>query len=130
MKLLLDTQMLLWAMIWPERLPEKAVRLIDNPDNTLFFSPASLWEVSIKNALNKPAFQVDARMLRKRLLDCGYEELIITGLHTVATGDLPQLHKDPFDRMLLAQSKIDGIKLLTCDDKIAEYPAPVLFIPK
>ena len=130
MKLLLDTQMLLWAMIWPELLPKKAVRLIDNPDNTLFFSPASLWEVSIKSALNKPAFQVDARMLRKRLLDCGYEELIITGLHTVATGDLPQLHKDPFDRLLLAQSKIDGIKLLTCDEKIAEYPTPVLFIPK
>ena len=130
MKLLLDTQMLLWAMIWPELLPEKAVRLINDPGNTVYFSPASLWEVSIKNAQNKPAFQVDARMLRHRLLDCGYEELIINGLHTVATGDLPQLHKDPFDRLLLAQSKVDGIKLLTCDARIAEYPAPVLFIPR
>ena len=130
MKLLLDTQMLLWAMIWPELLPEKAVLLINDPDNTLYFSPASLWEVSIKNAQNKPAFQVDARTLRNRLLDCGYEELIITGLHTVATGDLPQLHKDPFDRLLIAQSKVDDIKLLTCDEKIAEYPTPVLFMPR
>jgi PIN domain nuclease of toxin-antitoxin system len=130
MKLLLDTQMLLWAMFWPELLPEKASQLIGDTGNTLYFSPASLWEVSIKNAQNKPAFQVDARMLRTRLLDCGYEELIINGLHTVATGDLPGLHRDPFDRLLLAQSQVDCITLLTCDARIAEYPAPVLFIPR
>jgi len=130
MKLLLDTQMLLWAMFWPELLPDKARQLIENMDNILYFSPASLWEVSIKNAQNKPAFQVNARVMRSRLLDCGYQELVINGLHAVATGDLPSLHKDPFDRLLLAQSQVDGIHLLTCDAQLAQYPVPMLFMPR
>jgi len=130
MKLLLDTQMLLWAMFWPELLPDESRQFIENIDNILYFSPASLWEVSIKNGQNRPTFRVDARMMRNRLLDCGYEELAINGLHAVATGDLPNLHKDPFDRLLLAQSQVDGIHLLTCDAQIAQYSVPMLFISK
>lgn len=128
MKLLLDTQMLLWATVWPELLPGEARSLIADMDNELYFSPASLWEVSIKNALNRPDFRVDSRVLRRELLDNGYLELPITGVHTTAIADLPSLHKDPFDRLLISQAKSEGLTLLTADETIAKYPAPILFM--
>jgi PIN domain nuclease of toxin-antitoxin system len=130
MKLLLDTQMLLWAVFWPELLPKKARQAIAGDENRLYFSPASLWEVSVKSAQNKPDFQVNARIMRSQLLGNGYEEITITSLHTVAIGDLPLLHKDPFDRILIAQARTENIRLLTSDAKIAEYPAPIEFVPK
>jgi PIN domain nuclease of toxin-antitoxin system len=130
MKLRLDTQLLLWALFWPDLLPQKAWKAIADADNLLHFSPASLWEVSIKNAQNRPDFQVNARIMRRQLLASGYEEIAITSLHTVAIGELPLLHKDPFDRILIAQASTEGICLLTSDAKIAEYPAPIAFMPK
>ena len=130
MKLLLDTQMLIWATVWPERLPKKARQLITNMENELYFSPASLWEVTIKSWLNRPDFQIDARVLRRELLDNGYVELAITGVHTTAIGDLPPLHKDPFDRLLLSQAKTEGISLLTADATLAKYAVPLLFVHK
>lgn len=130
MKLLLDTQMLIWAVVWPELLPKKARQLIADTENELYFSPASLWEVTIKNALNRPDFQIDARVLRRQLLDNDYLELAITGIHTTAIGDLPNLHKDPFDRLLLSQAKTEGITLLTADTILAGYPVPTLHIHK
>jgi PIN domain nuclease of toxin-antitoxin system len=114
----------------PELLPSKARQLIETQDNRLYFSPASLWEVSIKSSQRRPDFQVDARIMRRQLLDSGYEELVITGLHTVAVSDLPDLHKDPVDRILVAQVKEEGIHLLTSDATIAEYPVSVLCVPK
>ena len=128
MKLLLDTQMLIWAAAQPESLPSKARQLIENPDNELFFSPASLWEIAIKSGLNKADFNFDARILRRGLLDNGYKELPISSLHTVGVSDLPLIHKDPFDRLLLAQAKAEGILLLTSDETLSGYPAPVEFI--
>jgi PIN domain nuclease of toxin-antitoxin system len=130
MKILLDTQMLIWAAVWPELLPEKARRLIADADNELFFSPASLWEVTIKHGQHRPDFQIDARVLRRLLFDNGYSELAITGIHAVAVGDLPPIHKDPFDRLLLAQAKSEGIPLLTADATLAEYADPILFVKK
>ena len=130
MKLILDTQMIIWATFWSEKLPAQARQLIVDLDNDIFFSPVSLWETAIKNSRNRPDFKVEARILRRRLLDCGYQEIPITGLHTVAVSDLPLLHKDPFDRLLLAQAKIEGFTLLTTDATLSAYPAPVLLVRK
>ena len=125
MRLLLDTHLLLWAAGPLERLSAQARHLIDDPDNELLFSAASLWEVAIKTGRRREDFRVDARLLRRNLLNNGYRELAVTGEHAVAIGDLPPLHNDPFDRILVAQSVVEGITLLTSDPLVAQYPGPV-----
>jgi PIN domain nuclease of toxin-antitoxin system len=124
-KLLLDTHLLLWVSANPERLPAAARKLIGDPENELFFSAASLWEISIKRGLERPDFQVDGRVLRRALLDNGYLELPVTSAHAVAVEDLPPIHKDPFDRILIAQVLFEGITLLTVDPLVAKYPGPI-----
>jgi len=89
------------------------------------FSSASLWEVAIKHGLGRRDFGVNARLLRRGLLDNGYAELPITSEHAVALDSLPPIHKDPFDRILVAQSMVEGITLLTADPLLAQYPGPV-----
>lgn len=125
MKVLLDTQLLLWAAGQPERLPVAARRIIDDDRNQLMFSAASLWEVAIKSGLGREDFRADARLLRRGLLDNGYGELAIGGDHAVAITNLPAIHRDPFDRMLIAQSAVEGILLLTADPIVAQYAGPV-----
>lgn len=125
MKLLLDTHLLLWAAGQPKRLPSAARKLIENPDNELLFSAASLWEVTIKCGLGRHDFQVDPRLLRRGLLDNGYQELPILSEHVVAIEALPPIHKDPFDRILVAQATVEGITLLTSDLLLAQYPGPI-----
>jgi PIN domain nuclease of toxin-antitoxin system len=125
MRLLLDTHLLLWAAGSPERLSPVARELLDDPQNVLVFSSASLWEVAIKHGLGRRDFRVDARLLRRGLLDNGYDELPITGEHAVALDSLPPIHRDPFDRILIVQSMVEGITLLTSDPLIAQYPAPI-----
>lgn len=125
MKLLLDTHLLLWAAGEPDRLSMDARTLIEAPQNELFFSAASLWEIVIKSGLGRDDFEVDARLLRRGLLDNGYSELPIGSEHVVAIEGLPSIHKDPFDRMLVAQATIEGITLLTADSVVAQYPGPV-----
>ena len=125
MKFLLDTHVILWAAGQPERLPAKVRRLLGDPLNELVFSAASLWEIAIKKGLGRDDFQVDARLLRRGLLDNGYRELAITSAHAVAIDGLPPIHKDPFDRLLVAQSMVEGSTLLTTDPIVAQYPAPV-----
>ena len=125
MKLLLDTHLLLWAAGEPKRLSKQARTLIDNLDNELLFSAASLWEVAIKRGLGREDFKVDARLLRRGLLDNGYSELPIISDHVVATESLPPIHKDPFDRVLVAQATVEGVTLLTIDSLVAQYPGPI-----
>ena len=125
MKLLLDTQLLLWAAGQPERLSVEARRVIDDARNQPMFSAASLWEVAIKSGLRRADFRADARLLRRGLLDNGYDELAITSEHAVVIANLPPIHRDPFDRMLVAQSAVEGILLLTADPIVAQYPGPV-----
>ena len=125
MKLLLDTQILLWAAGQPERLSAAARALLDDPRNELLFSAASVWEVAIKNGLGREDFRVEPRVLRRGLLDNGYVELPITSQHAVGIDSLPPLHKNPFDRLLLAQALAEGITLLTVDEQLAGYPGPV-----
>ena len=125
MKLLLDTQILLWAAGQPQRLSAAARKLLSNPRNELLFSAASLWEIAIKNTLGREDFRVEPRLLRRGLLDNGYAELPVTGQHAVNIDGLPPLHKDPFDRLLLAQALSEGITLVTSDAQLARYPGPV-----
>ncbi|MET3900443.1 PIN domain nuclease of toxin-antitoxin system [Devosia sp. UYZn731] len=121
MKILLDTHILLWAGE-PDRLPAAALEALENPQNELIFSPASLWEIAIKTGLDREDFKVDTRLIRRGLLDNGYVELPVTGEHVVAVVDLPPIHKDPYDRMLIAQATICGIELMTADEIVSRYP--------
>ncbi|MGB6676427.1 MAG: type II toxin-antitoxin system VapC family toxin [Terriglobales bacterium] len=125
MKLLLDTHLLLWAAGEPKQLSKAARNLIGNPDNELLFSAASLWEVAIKRRLGREDFKVDARLLRRGLLDNGYSELPIISDHVVATESLPLLHRDPFDRILVAQATVEGVTLLTIDSHVSQYAGPI-----
>jgi PIN domain nuclease of toxin-antitoxin system len=125
MKLLLDTQVLLWAAGQPDRLPPAIREMLEDPQNEPVFSVASLWEIAIKRSLGRGDFQVDARLLRRGLLENGYLELEIKGHHAVAVDGLPPIHKDPFDRILVAQAMAEGILLLTADPQVALYPGPV-----
>ncbi len=121
MNLLLDTHLLLWAASEPERLSSKARALLLDPNNQLLFSAVSLWEISIKNGLERADFKVDARRLWRMLLVNGYRELPVSSEHTVAVNELPTLHKDPFDRILIAQARVEGLLLLTVDKAVAKY---------
>jgi PIN domain nuclease of toxin-antitoxin system len=125
MKLLLDTHVLLWAAGEPDKLSDEALKLIEAPDNELFFSAASLWEVAIKSSLGRSDFAADARIVRRGLLDNGYSELPVVSEHAVAIVGLPAIHKDPFDRILIAQAMIEGITLLTADAIVAQYAGPI-----
>lgn len=125
MKLLLDTPVLIWAAGFPDRLTAEVHDLLNDTGHALVFSAASIWEVAIKRALGREDFNVDARLLRRGLLDNGYEELPVASEHAVAIDGLPPIHKDPFDRLLIAQAMVEGITLLTADEIVACYPGPV-----
>ena len=99
--------------------------MIENPETELVFSAASLWEVAIKSELGRPDFRVDPRLLRRGLLENDYTELSVTGAHAVAVDLLPPIHRDPFDRILVAQAQVEGITLLTADEVVGRYPGPI-----
>ena len=125
MKLLLDTHLLLWAAGESERLSVQARDLISDKKNTLLYSAASLWAITIKNGLGRDDFQIDVQLLRQGLIDNEYIELPITSKHAIAIDCLPPIHKDPFDRILVAQTIIEGITLLTTDSLVAQYHGSV-----
>ncbi|MEN6467595.1 MAG: type II toxin-antitoxin system VapC family toxin [Smithella sp.] len=126
MKLLLDTHIILWVAGAPEKLSESTHALLQASDNSLFFSAASIWEIVIKLGLGRKDFKVDPSRLRKMLMQNGYAELPITAEHALKIESLPALHKDPFDRLLLAQARAEGMMLLTVDPLIAQYQDSVL----
>lgn len=128
MKILLDTHLLLWAAGQPNQLSAASRRLIADSRNDLIFSAASIWEVVIKHGLGRRDFQTDPRLLRRGLLDNGYSELPVLGNHVVLVDSLPPIHKDPFDRLLVAQATVEGITLLTVDSEVAKYPGPVRMV--
>lgn len=121
MKLLLDTHVLLWAAGDSAKLSEAGRDLLGSLDNQLVFSSISIWEVGIKASLGRDDFRVDVRRLWRMLLANGYQELPLTGEHAVVIEHLPWLHKDPFDRILVAQSRVEGMTLLTADNAVAAY---------
>ena len=125
MTLLLDTHLLLWAAGYPGKLSSEARDLLSNPDTELMFSTASIWEVVIKNALGRSDFRVEPQQLRDGLIQNGYHELVIRSEHVLTVGLLPLIHKDPFDRILIAQAQVENVMLLTTDDQVARYPGPI-----
>jgi PIN domain nuclease of toxin-antitoxin system len=128
MNFLLDTHVLLWAAGSPDRLSLAARDLIDDTSHNVFFSVASIWEITIKESLNRDDFRADARLLRRGLLDNGYNEINITSEHCLAVKSLPMLHRDPFDRLLVAQMMIEGFTLLTVDALVSQYPGSIRMI--
>jgi PIN domain nuclease of toxin-antitoxin system len=126
--LLLDTHLIVWAVVDDPRLPAPVRDAIDDPAQDLAFSVASIWELAIKASLRKSGFDVDPRQVRRVLLAAGVRELEITAEHAVAVADLPLIHGDPFDRLLLAQAEVEGMTLLTADRLLARYPGPVRFV--
>lgn len=128
MNILLDTHVLLWAASEPERLQPRARELLLDDDNRLLFSSASIWEVAIKSRLGRHDFQVDARRFGRLLLAHGYQEIAISSEHALTASELPDHHKDPFDRMLIAQARVEGCSLLTVDTAMACYGRPVVTV--
>jgi len=128
MLLLLDTHLLLWAAGTPQRLSPQARDMIADPQHQPLFSAASMWEIAIKLGLGYADFSVDPHLLRRGLLTGGYSELPIRSEHAMATAHLPPIHKDPFDRILVAQAQAEGALLLTGDPVVASYPGPVRLV--
>ena len=125
MKLLIDTHLLLWAAA--DTLPHEAVPYFVNEENELLFSSASIWEITIKRNLNRPDFRLDPAAFYRGLLDNGYVELNITSRHALLVAGLPLIHKDPFDRILLAQARAEGAVLLTSDKTLSNY-SPAIYV--
>lgn len=128
MILLLDTHLLLWAAIRPDLLSRTARDLIVDPENELCFSAASIWEVAIKRSLGRSDSRLDVRRLWRLLLTHGYRELAVSGEHAIALEQLPMLHRDPFDRLLVAQARVEGLVLVTADAAVAGYGDPVRLV--
>jgi PIN domain nuclease of toxin-antitoxin system len=120
-RLLPDTHLLLWVAEDSPRMPVEAASRLKDEDNEVFFSVATIWEVSIKAALNKPGFPADPSVLRRGLLRIGFIELPIASEHVIAVSRLPHYHRDPFDRLLVAQAQVEGLTLMTTDKKLAQY---------
>ena len=125
MRLLLDTHLLIWGAAQPGRLSTLARSLIEDPSHSPAFSVVSVWEISIKRGLGRIGFDFDPRILRAGFLAEGYEELTVTSEHVITVGSLPLLHRDPFDRLLVAQATVESMLLLTVDARVAAYPGPV-----
>jgi PIN domain nuclease of toxin-antitoxin system len=128
MKLLLDTHLLIWTAGNPRKLSGTARALIENRANEIAFSAVSIWEIAIKYALEKPDFNIDPHLVRRGCLDNGMTELSMTSDHAVIVATLPLIHKDPFDRLLVAQAIAEGIELMTVDETIARYRGPVRLV--
>lgn len=128
MSVLLDTNLILRAAAGVERMPPAAPAIMTDERTELIFSAASLREIAIKAGIGREDFRVDPTVLRRRLIENDYRELPVTSLHAVATLALPPLHKDPFDRLLVAQAASEGIVLLTADAAVARYGGPVRLV--
>ena len=119
--LLLDTHLVLWAAFEPTRLSPKAAKALASRKVPLAFSLATLWEVAIKTSLGRPDFAVDPALLHRALLAEGFVELAITAQHVLRVARLPWVHRDPFDRLLVAQALEEGLTLLTADAELKRY---------
>ena len=121
MRLLLDTHVALWALTDHKNLSAEARALLLNTENDVYFSAASVWEIAIKHALARRDMPLSGDEARVLVLEAGYKELAITSEHAAATESLPYHHADPFDRILLAQSKSEPMRLMTHDRQLLSY---------
>ena len=126
MKYLLDTHIILWAALDVKRLSRKAKKLLENPENILYFSPVSLWEISIKHAKHPDQMPITSERTRELAIKMGLIELPVRSRHGVDIANLPDLHNDPFDRMLITQARSDGLSLISHDDNVIAYGAGIV----
>nr|WP_282188956.1 type II toxin-antitoxin system VapC family toxin [Azospirillum aestuarii] len=122
--MLIDTHILVWMAGEPERLSPAAAAAVVDPDNGVFVSAVSVWEISIKRALGRLTFPLER--LDALLAEMGVEVLGLTAAHAIAAGELPRHHDDPFDQALVAQARIEGMTLVSADRNIARYGVPVI----
>ena len=123
MRLLLDSHVVLWSLQSPERLATEALAMITDPVNSVDVSVASLWELSIKQSIGKLTVDGD---LREHLSLQSFSELPVLGEHAIAVRDLPPHHRDPFDRLLIAQARYEGLTIVTNDRVFTAYDVPIL----
>ena len=121
MRVLLDTHLLLWSVASSRRLPKEARSVILDAANEVFYSAASVWEVAIKSARRRRDFNANPIVLVRALAQSGFSELPVTAAHAARVGGLPAIHRDPFDRMLVAQSLTEPMTLLTNDAVLVGY---------
>jgi PIN domain nuclease of toxin-antitoxin system len=120
-RLLLDTHLLLWAAASSARLPREARELLQDHSNDVYYSAASIWEIAIKSSLRRKDFRVDLTQLLAMLPEMGLVELPVTAAHAAGVTSLPPIHRDPFDRLLIAQSIMEPLALLTNDALLDRY---------
>jgi len=113
--------MLLWSVAQSDLLPDAVADTLSDSSNTVYFSVINLWELVIKAALQRQDFRVDPLRTRHEALGFGFRELRVTAEHAFAVASLPPLHKDPFDRLLIAQARTEGLDLLTVDNQVQQY---------
>ena len=128
MVVLLDTHILLWALGAPQRLPQVVVAQIESPETTVYFSAASIWEIATKTALGKTDFHYSPEDIAQAARDTGFAELSVSAAHGAKVAHLPQHHREPFDRLLIAQAMLMPAQLLTADAALVPYSELVRFI--
>ena len=128
MRVLLDTHILLWALGEPAKLPPQARQAIVDPTNEILFSAASIWEIAIKSQLRRRDFAADAAEVAGAAVESGFDELPVRAQHGALTARLPIHHRDPFDRLLIAQAMTEPSHLLTVDSKLQRYSDLVLVL--
>ena len=128
MRLLLDTHALFWALVEPDKLPVPLRKALEDPRNIVFASAASAWEMAIKQAAGKVDFPFAE--LTSALRRASVRELAVTIGHAEAAAKLPPLHRDPFDRMLIAQAQAEGLGLVSRDPAVRRYQVTVLWDPE
>ena len=128
MKLLLDTQVWLWSLAEPERLNDEARALLSDRRNTIYLSAASAWEIAIKSALGKlPLPEPPTIYVPSRMASLGILALNITHSHTLHVFSLPAHHRDPFDRIIIAQSQVENLPVLTADRVFRQYDVTIIW---
>ncbi len=125
---LLDTNVLLAALLAPERLPPEVVAGLTDASNTVYFSAASIWEIAIKRSLNRADFDFSPEDIHRLALDTGFTELPVKGEDCYPIASLPWRHRDPFDRLLVAQAQSLPAYLLTTDDILSRYSELVVHL--
>ncbi|MGI4977087.1 MAG: type II toxin-antitoxin system VapC family toxin [Janthinobacterium lividum] len=121
MRLLLDTHLLLWALTEPEKLTPDLIDVIEDPANEVLFSAASIWEIAIKAALNRLDFRIAPDVVTAGALDAGFVELPVNATDAARVANLPDHHRDPSDRLLVAQAMANGLWLYTADRLLPPY---------
>jgi PIN domain nuclease of toxin-antitoxin system len=126
MRVLLDTHILLWALLQPARLGAARRRVLESPENRIYFSAVNIWEIAIKRALDRPDFTAEPAPIRAAALDTGFEELPVSGEHAAGVRGLPDHHRDPFDRLLIAQARHEPLLLMSDDPLVSRYAVPLI----